>query len=786
MKSFTALSKYFITLTLPLALCCCISFGIEGQSTGGERKFAGSLSCKQCHEKFYELWSPSWHGLAMQPYTNKLGEEKLGPHDEYIQGMGKSFRAIITKDKAYICVKSGETAKDYPIVHVLGGKNVYYFLTLLEKGRMQVLPLAYDVNRKEWFDTTASAVRHFGGDQDEAIDWMETPLTFNTSCFSCHISQLSSNYDLKSDTYDTHWAEPGINCETCHGPSSEHVRIYQQALITKEKPKELHLVSTIPFSVEQTDGMCGACHAKMQPVTKGFVPGDKYFDHYNLVTIDDRDFYPDGRDLGENYTFTGWVMNPCYKSGKLDCIHCHTSSGRDRFAGEKSNDACLPCHAKLVSNVTAHSHHKAESEGSKCKTCHMPKTEFARMLRHDHSLRPPTPKTTIAHKSPNACNICHTEKTAEWADEWVGKWYGNEYQKKTVYFANLVDQARKNKWDKLAEMSEYITSPGRDEVVATSLIRLLDNCPNQSKWDAVFKAIKDPSPLIRAAAANSLSANYTEKSLDALIAATADELRVVRVQAAYAISTFPPEMLTSTQKARVKNAIDEYLTSLTARPDDAISHYNLGNFHSNQGQLDKAIASFETSAKLRDDLIMPLVNVSIIYARLGKNKQAEESLKKAQVIDPNNAELNFNLGLLLAEKSDMKGAEKCMRQAIKSNPEFAEAAFNLAIMISQKSPSETITLCKKAYRLRPGNIRYGYTLAFYLNQSGQKDDAAKVLEKIIKRPDATTDIYTFLAMIYRQQGKKAQAAEIYKKAIQNTNLPAQERYQFEAMLRSLN
>ena len=31
--------------------------------------FIGSHSCQECHAKFYQLWSTSFHGLAMQPYT---------------------------------------------------------------------------------------------------------------------------------------------------------------------------------------------------------------------------------------------------------------------------------------------------------------------------------------------------------------------------------------------------------------------------------------------------------------------------------------------------------------------------------------------------------------------------------------------------------------------------------------------------------------------------------------------------------------------------------------------
>ncbi len=50
--------------------------------------------------------------------------------------------------------------KRYPILHALGGKNVYYFLTPQARGRLQTLPVAYEVRTKQWFDTAASGMRH--------------------------------------------------------------------------------------------------------------------------------------------------------------------------------------------------------------------------------------------------------------------------------------------------------------------------------------------------------------------------------------------------------------------------------------------------------------------------------------------------------------------------------------------------------------------------------------------------------------------------------------------------
>ena len=116
--------------------------------------------------------------------------------------------------------------------------------------------------------------------------------------------------------------------------------------------------------------------------------------------------------MGENYTYTQWLTSPCVKSGQLDCLHCHTSSGRYRFDEAKANRACLPCHQGKVEHPLAHTHHAAGSPGHRCVVCHMPKTEFARMERTDHSMRPPTPAATIAFHSPNACNLCHTTPAA--------------------------------------------------------------------------------------------------------------------------------------------------------------------------------------------------------------------------------------------------------------------------------------------------------------------------------------------------------------------------------------
>ena len=748
---------------------------------------AGSGSCRQCHQQFYELWSTSHHGLAMQPYTLDFARQNLTPPQAPVWIGKNTYIPCIGADEGWVLERRPDGNKRHHIAHVMGGKNVYYFLTPMERGRLQTLPVAYDVRAREWFDTAVSGVRHFPGTESDApLHWTDPSYTFNTSCYSCHVSQLAKNYNLRTDTYRTTWAEPGINCEACHGPGQEHVDICQSAQ-AGQVPKDLQIISTKGFSVEQTNAMCNSCHAKMSPVSVSFKPGDRYFDHFDLTALEHPDFYPDGRDLGENYTMTGWLMSPCVKTGELDCTHCHTSSGRYRFKNAKNpNAACLPCHQERVENVTDHTHHDVDSAGSRCVACHMPTTEFARMTRSDHSMRPPVPTATLKFKSPNACNICHEDQDPTWADRHVRKWHERDYQRPVLEQARLLDEARRGNWGRLGAILEYISSQDRDEVVATSLLRLLSGCESQAIWPVVIKALQeDASPLVRAAAAQTLDGYVTAESVRALAKATSDEYRLVRVRAATALSAIGVEQLSSEYQAPVRLATAELLEALGAHPDDYASHYNLGNFHMRRQDQAKALASYQTAIKLRPDFVPPYVNIAFVHNSMGHNDKAETSFRKAIALDPNNVALHLNLGMLLGEMKRPKDAEKAFRAALTADPNSAVAAYNLGVLLASDQSSESLRWCRKAYLLRPDEGRYGYTYAFYLCQEGAVEQAINVLAGMVSRNVPYGDAYALLAAIYLRRGEPDKAADVYSSAYSNTKLTQQERKDFKAIVRRL-
>jgi tetratricopeptide (TPR) repeat protein/nitrate/TMAO reductase-like tetraheme cytochrome c subunit len=718
----------------------------------------------------------------MQPYTEKLAAGKLSPQDEAVEIGNYVYRAGAGKGEGWMSETGPEGEKKYSMAHALGGKNVYYFLTPLEKGKLQTLPLAYDVNKKEWFDTAMSGVRHFAEpEDDEPVHWKDRRYTFNTACYRCHVSQLDTNYDLETDAYDTTWAEPGINCETCHGPGDEHVEACVNA--PKDRPPvDLKIIRRggEHFTSEQNNDSCSLCHAKMLPLTGSFKPGDRFFDHADPTTFEDPDYYPDGRDLGENYTFTSWRMSPCARGGGLSCLHCHTPSGR--FLQHDDPDrACAPCHKEKAAEKWKHSRHPEDAGGVTCVSCHMPKTGFARMKRSDHSMLPPTPATTVRYGSPNACNACHTEaeRDAGWADKVVREWHGDEYQDTILRRADMVHLARERDWSLLSDTLAYVADKNNDEIFRTSLVRLLAGCEDEKVSPALVSALSDPSPLLRAAAAATLGARLTGTRLapdvvPALVKLTGDDYRLVRIRAAEALASVPPGALAGEDEARLDAATREYLASLTVNPDRWFSHYNLANFHLDRGEHEKAVTAYETALKLEPTAIMAMANLATAHAQLGDPDEANSRLAKALQIAPDDAAVNFNMGLLQAELGDTRAAEQHLRKALESDPALHAAAFNLGVMLADTRPGESMDFLKKAFELLPGPD-YAYTVAYYMRKNGELEKAASFLEESIGKWPGSTDQHLLLAEIYQAQGKTGKAEKILSALMKNPGVPPEEK-----------
>ena len=479
-------------------------------------------------------------------------------------------------------------------------------------------------------------------------------------------------------------------------------------------------------------------------------------------------------------------MNECSNKGELHCVTCHTSSGRDRYANNP-NDACLQCHQDRQADLKAHTMHEPDSEGSVCIKCHMPEREFVgHFLRSDHSFRPPMPEATIRFGSPNACNQCHDDKSPEWANKIVKKRENGNYQEETLYWAQLIKEARAEEWGRLDEMLQIIRENRYNDVVVTSFLRLLANCRNEKKWDTVIEALENNgSPLVRAAAASSLGGNFSEKAKKALVNAAEDAVRLVRVYAANTLSAFGDDRFSPTEAQITAKATEEYITSLMARPDDWSSHYNKGIFFQNQGDANKALDSYETAARLYPEALMPLINSSVLYSYIGNHAKAEENLKKALEVDPDNEAASLNLGLLLAEQGKMQEAEEALLTALNANPNQAVAAYNLSVIVAPRDPEKAVQYAQIATDARPDEPKYAYTLAYYQLENNRKEAAIKTLKNLIASHPQYLSAVSFLADIYMRDGKTKEVEALYENTLKTEGITQQDKNAIQQALNAI-
>ena len=134
--------------------------------------------------------------------------------------------------------------------------------------------------------------------------------------------------------------------------------------------------------------------------------------------------------------------------------------------------------------------------------------------------------------------------------------------------------------------------------------------------------------------------------------------------------------------------------------------------------------------------------------------------------------------MLLGEMQRPVEATQAFRGALKVDPNSAAAAYNLGVLLAQSQPRESLDLCRRAFRLRPEEGKYGYTYAFFLNQRGETDSAVAVLEDMVGRQVPYSDAYALLATIHLERGETKKASDVYRAGQMNERLDSRMRMEF--------
>jgi hypothetical protein len=91
----------------------------------------------------------------------------------------------------------------------------------------------------------------------------------------------------------------------------------------------------------------------------------------------------------------------------------------------RGRTACAACHPAIVADPGAHSRHRAGGPGADCYACHLPRITYGILETHPtHRIQVPDPSRAWRHDMPEACTLCHVDRTAAWAAEAMADRFG--------------------------------------------------------------------------------------------------------------------------------------------------------------------------------------------------------------------------------------------------------------------------------------------------------------------------------------------------------------------------
>ncbi|WP_407926504.1 tetratricopeptide repeat protein [Aquipseudomonas ullengensis] len=707
--------------------------------------YAPAATCLGCHGEQAKAWKNSDHDWAMHEATPSrvLGNFANARFDE--AGVKAKF---FRKGSKFFVNTEGADGKpaDFEIRYTFGYQPLQQYLVEFPGGRLQSLTIAWDSRDKSaggqrWFSLYPG--QRFA--PNDPLHWTGRYQNWNAMCADCHSTNLLNHYDDKTDTFATTWHEQNVGCQACHGPGQAHVdwasKDKDAAGKTYASAKDVGL--QVDFKALGSTGLveqCAYCHSRRQSLGVGQQPGKPLLDAVLPATLRPDLYHADGQILGEVYEYDSFTQSKMSAAG-VACTDCHDPhTTKVKIEG---NGLCQQCHSETPPSrfpslqeknydSPEHHHHQAGSAGAQCVSCHMPeKTYMVVDPRRDHSFRLPRPDLAEKTASPDACTTCHEGKTPAWAAKAIEGWYGKP--QRPPHYGESFHAVRQGSADSLQLLSGLIGDMGKSATVrATAAERL--NGLGAPALPTLEKALKDPSPLVRAYSAQAFTDLPPVERVKHLLPLLDDPQRAVRDEALRALAGIPLIALPEDRRASFTAALDDY------------------------------------EQRLRSNASLPgnRLNLAVLLERKGQQLEALEQYRQALKLDPYFSPARVNLVTLANGMLRQDEAEQTLRDgvALKAMPagDRGNLAYMLALLLVERGQAEEgAQFLQEAAELLPDNPRIRYNQGLLLLQLQRRDEARSALESGLAQAPQDADLLYAMVYLHGSAGEQDKAIEYVKR-----------------------
>ena len=708
--------------------------------------FTDERMCIECHHQQFEDWTDSHHDWAMKKADD---QSVLGDfNDTTFTHHGVTSRFFMKDGTHFVNTEGQDGAMaDFEITHTFGVEPLQQYLIPFHGGRLQGLTIAWDTTEKRWFHLYP----HEQISHDDPLHWTGRYQNWNSRCASCHSTNLTRGYDLETDTYRTTSAVTNVSCQACHGPGQTHVEW------ARKKNDDGYLEGA---SVKGTKGLlvnfkgdnpetqlnvCAQCHSRRYEIVDRYEHGKPLMDNLVPALLTEDLYFPDGQIREEVYVFGSFVQSKMHRQG-VRCTDCHQPHTAKLVA--QDNNLCVRCHQseppsrfptlkRKIYDTPAHHFHEKDSLGSLCVECHMPsRTYMVIDPRRDHSFRIPRPDLSVEFRTPNACTICHDDKSASWAAERVAEWYVPK-QDEGPHFAAIIAAGRAGMSSAGSALVDLATDRDHPAIIRATALDLLAQYDDIGTL-AMVQSLGDSDALVRATAVRGLETRPPKPRLSFVGPLLEDPVRAVRIEAARVLSDVPAELSDVAQREAFQAALAEWKATQQAIIDEPSAHLNLAVMHMKQRNPAGAEEEYHAALRLDPDFLPARFNLAGLYNGLGRNDEAEQQLRQILVQLPDNGEAHYSLGLLFAETERLEESVTMLGRAAKLLPHRARVQYNYALALQHlnRRPEAEKALFA-AYRIEGANPDILQALAIFYVQQEDWNDALPYAEALIKLvPDA--------------------------------------------------
>lgn len=338
--------------------------------------YVGPEACADCHEDKHARWSASLHATMNQ----LAGDDSvIGDFDgATIAAGGGTARFLRDGDTRVMeLAPPGAPPRRFRVTRTIGSRYLQEYAGIEEGGDgvERRLPFGWWPRAGGWAEQASF---------DSWLPAGHDPFTVDAEpwaarCAWCHNTyplELKQEAVLPVDRLVT----VGISCESCHLAGGAHVE--------DERAQSI---------VRPGNEACARCHSTPAPR------------------------FPDGgavRNSSEAFDLAASACAP-----DIQCIDCHDPHTAGAGPGAPDQPvhlaACLGCHPAIAPD---HARHPAGV--ATCLDCHMPRiVQGISAFVRTHRISSPTDPAMLAIAAPNACNLCHLDRSLQWTiDRIEEKW----------------------------------------------------------------------------------------------------------------------------------------------------------------------------------------------------------------------------------------------------------------------------------------------------------------------------------------------------------------------------